>query len=117
MDKRYQVFISSTFRDLKDERQKVLFALQTANHIPAGMEFFPSANDAPWDVIKRVIGLSDYYVLIIGGRYGSTDEEGISYTEREYDLAVEQSIPVLAFLHGDPGTIPAEKFELEPEPR
>lgn len=117
MDKRYQVFLSSTFLDLIEERQKVLFSLQKMNHIPAGMEFFPSANEEPWDVIKRVIGLSDYYVLIIGGRYGSTDENGISYTEREYDLAVELSIPVLAFLHGDPDNIPLGKSELGPESR
>lgn len=117
MDKRYQVFISSTFRDLIEARQKVLLALQKLNHIPVGMEFFPSANDAPWGVIERIIRFSDYYVLIIGGRYGSTDEEGISYTEREYDLAVKLEIPVLAFLHAAPEKIASGDSELSAKAR
>lgn len=117
VEKRYQVFISSTFRDLEVERQKVLLALQMLNHIPAGMEFFPSANDTPWDVIKKVIELSDYYVLIIGGRYGSVDSLGISYTEREYDLAIDASIPILPFLHANPGEIAMGKSETLEEAR
>ncbi len=52
--------------------------------------------------------------MIIGGRYGSVDAEGVSFTEREYDYAVTRKIPVLAFLHSDPDAIPAGKTELEP---
>jgi hypothetical protein len=115
IERRFQVFISSTFRDLTAERQSVLLAIQKLNHIPAGMELFPSANDAPWEVIERIIAATDYYVLIIGGRYGSTDADGISFTEREYDLAVAKKIPVLAFLHADPGKLPAELCEMESE--
>jgi hypothetical protein len=116
-DKRYQVFLSSTFRDLVAERQAVLLAIQRLNHIPAGMELFPSANHAPWDVIERIISNSDYYVVIIGGRYGSTDENGISFTEREYELAVASSIPVLPFLHDDPDSLPMNQCEIAPEAR
>jgi hypothetical protein len=114
MDKRYQVFLSSTFRDLRDERQAVLLAIQKLNHIPTGMELFPSANVAPWDLIARIIANSDYYVLIVGGRYGSTDENGISFTEREHALALELKIPVLAFLHHDPGQLTFEHSEANP---
>jgi hypothetical protein len=78
MDKRYQVFISSTFIDLKDERQAVLRAILELDHMPAGMELFPAADDSAWQLIKDVIDASDYYVLIIGGRYGSLDETGLS---------------------------------------
>ena len=31
-------------------------------------------------------------------RYGSTAEDGISYTEKEYDYAVDQGVPVLGFV-------------------
>lgn len=113
MDPRYQVFISSTFRDLKDERQAVLAAVLELGHFPAGMEAFPAASVTPWDLIKKIISESDYYVLIIGARYGSTDEKGVSYTEREYDLACELEIPTLIFLHGDPDSIPAGKVEMD----
>ena len=112
-DRRFQIFISSTFRDLADERQTVLMAIQRLNHIPAGMELFPSANEAPWDVIERIIGKSDYYVLIVGGRYGSMDGDGISFTEREYDLAISLQIPVLAFLHAEPEKLTVERSDID----
>jgi hypothetical protein len=108
---RYQIFVSSTFNDLKDERDAVLKAILKLNQFPAGMEIFPAANDAAWDLIQKVIAESDYYVLIIGGKYGSMDEEGISYTEKEYNFAVEQGIPVLAFIHGNPNEISFGKSE------
>jgi hypothetical protein len=74
MQKRYQVFVSSTFTDLKDERQAVLKAILELDHMPAGMELFPATDDSAWQLIKDVIDTSDYYALIIGGRYGSLDE-------------------------------------------
>lgn len=110
-EKRYQVFISSTFRDLKDERQAVLESILHLRHIPVGMEIFPAADSTPWELIKQIISDSDYYVLIIAGRYGSLDADGISYTEREYALAVELGKPVLAFLHASPESLPFDKNE------
>ena len=96
MDKRYQVFISSTFRDLRDERQAVLKAILEIDHMPAGMELFPASDDAAWQLIKDVIDASDYYVLIVGGRYGSLDDTGIGYTEKEYDYAIASGKPGLS---------------------
>ena len=55
MDKRYQVFISSTFEDLQDERKEVMNALLELNCIPAGMELFPASSEEQWSLIKRVI--------------------------------------------------------------
>lgn len=81
MDKRYQVFISSTYADLKEERSKVMQTIMSLNCIPAGMELFPASNDEQFEFIKRVIDDCDYYILIVGGRYGSLSEDGISYTE------------------------------------
>ncbi len=112
MDKRYLVFVSSTFRDLSEERRAVMEALLEMDAIPAGMELFPAANEDAWTLIGRVIAEADYYVLIIGGKYGSTDEKGISFTEREYDLAAKSGVPILPFLHEKPGAIPADKTEL-----
>ena len=72
MDKRYQVFVSSTYEDLQEERQEVMHALLELDCIPAGMELFPAANEDQWTLIKRVIDDCDYYLVIVGGRYGST---------------------------------------------
>lgn len=112
-DKRYQVFISSTFRDLLDERQAVLKAVLELDHMPAGMELFPAADDSAWQLIKDVIDGSDYYVLIIGGRYGSLDETGIGYTEKEYDYAVAAKKAVIPLLHENPNNLPREKTETD----
>ena len=111
MDKRYQVFISSTFRDLQEERQEVIQALLELDCIPSGMELFPAANDTQWEIIKKVINDCDYYILILAGRYGSIAEDGFSYTEKEYDYAIEIGKPVLSFTHKDIGKIIAEKTE------
>ena len=97
MDKKHQVFVSSTYEDLQVERQEVMHVLLELDCIPSGMELFPAANDSQWELIKGVIDDCDYYVVIIAGRYGSTGPSGISYTEMEYRYAVEQGKPVVAF--------------------
>ena len=65
---------------------------------PAGMELFPAMDEEQFEYIKRIIDDSDYYMLIIGGRYGSVDENGVSWTEKEYDYAVSQEIPILVLI-------------------
>jgi Domain of unknown function (DUF4062) len=114
-NKKYQVFVSSTFKDLSDERSDAIRSILDLNHIPAGMELFPAADVDQLAYIKKVIDECDYYILIIGGRYGSIDNEGISYTEREYDYAVQQDKVVLAFVHDDVDLIPGGKTEKDPE--
>ncbi|WP_216825024.1 DUF4062 domain-containing protein [Agarilytica rhodophyticola] len=111
MEKRYQVFISSTYADLKDERQHVLKTLMEMDCIPAGMEMFPAADEEQWEFIKKIIDDCDYYLLIIGGRYGSLSEEGISYTEKEFNYAIEKDLKVMAFIHDSPDDIPLGKSE------
>lgn len=114
VEKREQVFVSSTFKDLVEERAAVTQTLLEADCIPAGMEMFPASDTDKFDLIKSVIDLCDYYVVIVGGRYGSVDPEAeLSYTEMEYDYAVESATPVMAFLHGDPGKLPGEKLDLD----
>lgn len=99
MEKRYQIFISSTYRDLIEERQKVTQAILKLYHFPIGMEMFHADSEEQWCQIKNTIDMSDYYVVIIGRYYGTLiEEEGISYTEKEYNYAVSRGIPVLCFI-------------------
>lgn len=115
-NKRYQVFFSSTYIDLQAERQQVMQALLELDCIPSGMELFPAADDDQWNLIKQVIDDCDYYLVIIGGRYGSIGKGGMkSYTQMEYEYAVAKNKPVLAFLHKNPGLIAADKSEETPE--
>jgi hypothetical protein len=113
MDKRYQVFVSSTYVDLQEERQSVLQTLMEMDCIPAGMELFPAADEEQWEFIKRIIDDCDYYLLIVGGRYGSTADDGLSYTEKEFDYAVSKGIKVIALLHKSPDDLPRSKSEVE----
>lgn len=115
MDKRYQVFVSSTYQDLQEERQEIMQALLELDCIPSGMELFPAANDDQWTLIKRVIDDSDYYMVIIGGRYGSIGPEGISYTEMEYRYALSIGKPIIAFLHKNPDELAASRTEKDAE--
>lgn len=115
MEKRYQVFVSSTFWDLEKERQEVMHALLELDCIPSGMELFPAANEDQWNLIKKVIDDCDYYVLIMAGRYGSIGLDGISYTEMEYRYALSIGKPTIAFLHRNPGMISADKTESSSE--
>lgn len=48
-----------------------------------GMELFPAANEDQWTLIKGVIDDCDYYIVVIGGRYGSVSDIRLSYTEIE----------------------------------
>jgi hypothetical protein len=98
---RYQVFVSSTYDDLREERQQATQAILEAGYFPSGMELFPASDDTQWELIKRVIEESDCYVVIVAARYGSLGPEGRSYTEMEYDYAVERGIPVLGFVRPD----------------
>ena len=63
MNKRYQVFVSSTYADLKEERQRVIQTLMEMDCIPAGMELFPAADEEQWLFIRKVIDDCDYYLL------------------------------------------------------
>lgn len=102
MEKKYQIFISSTFEDLKEERKKVQDTILSMYHFPIGMEMFSAADEEQWEIIKETIDSSDYYVLIIATRYGTVFEngkdKGMSYTEKEYRYAKSRNIPVLAFV-------------------
>jgi hypothetical protein len=111
MEKRYQVFVSSTYEDLREERQEVIQALLELDCIPSGMELFPAADDDQWSLIKKVIDDCDYYMVIIGGRYGSLGPDGKSYTQMEYEYALEKGKPIVAFIHSEPGRIESSKVD------
>jgi len=99
MAKKYQVFISSTFDDLKEHRDAVVKAVLQLGHLPVGMEMFSAGDQTQWETIKSYIDSSDYYLVVLAHRYGSKDPaSGIGYTEQEYDYAGEQRVPRLGFV-------------------
>lgn len=112
MEKKYQVFISSTYEDLIEERKEIIQALLEINCIPTGMEMFQASDDTQWELIKKVIASCDYYLVIVAGRYGSvhpTTQK--SFTQMEYEYALEIQIPIIGFLYKNPDNLPAYKLE------
>jgi hypothetical protein len=112
MAKKYQVFISSTFDDLREHRDAVVKAVLQLGHLPVGMEMFNAGDQTQWETIKSYIDSSDYYLVILAHRYGSKDPaSGLSYTEKEYDYAGEQGVPRLGFVIDKTATWPADRVE------
>lgn len=100
------------------ERAAVRDAVLRMNHFPVGMEQFGAADEKQWKIISDLIDTSDYYVLIIGNRYGSiipnlNDDvyAGMSYTEKEMRYADEKGVPILAFLPDK--SVPIQQGQLE----
>ena len=112
---KHQVFISSTYKDLQEERWAVLRSLLSMDCIVSGMELFPAIDMEQFDYIKQIIDDCDYYVLILGGRYGSESPAGLSYTEMEYDYACSKGIPVIAMVYDKPDELPIDRREIDPE--
>jgi len=113
--KKYSVFISSTFLDLENERETIRKLVIDMGYIPLGMESFPATNEEQFRYIQKVIDDCDYYILVIGGRYGSVTDDGISYTEKEYDYAISKNKVVLAFVHESPDDFPAKVIDKDPD--
>ena len=119
LKKKYQIFISSTYSDLVEERKYVLDAILNMHQFPIGMEQFSANDTEQWEVIKEAIDTSDYYILILGKRYGSIittgEDTGISYTEKEFRYAKNNGVPILAFIKSDNASYKGTDFESDAE--
>ena len=106
--RKYQIFVSSTYRELEKERSIAINAINRMGHIPRAMELFPSSCDSSWNYITRILIDCDFVLLIMGKEYGHTmpDEDGEekSMTEMEYEFAMKNNIPVLAIKYDNDKT-------------
>jgi len=101
-NKKFQIFVSSTYEDLVVERQAIVEAILMAGHIPAGMELFTAGDKSQLEVIRQWIKDSDVFMVILGGRYGSIEEgSGKSYVHLEYEYALEEGKPIFAAVMSD----------------
>jgi hypothetical protein len=113
MNVKYQIFISSTYKDLQEARRVLFEQVLNLGHIPVGMELFQAGDEAQWEYIKKRIIECDYYIVVVAERYGSLGPDGLSYTRMEYEFAVANRVPVAAFLlhEGARKTWPQELVE------
>lgn len=86
LQRKYTVFISSTYEDLKEERKQATLEVLKLGHIPVGMEMFVAGRPSV-EIIEEAIERCDIYLLIAGEKYGSIYEKGESYTQHEYEYA------------------------------
>lgn len=92
VQRRFKVFISSTYEDLKQERLDASLEVLKLGHIPFGMELF-IAGRSSIDIIEEAIKDCDVYVLICGKVYGSIYQNDQSYTDYEYEYAKKLNKP------------------------
>lgn len=93
-----KIFVSSTVKDLPNEREAAKRAIEKIPAIPIMSEYTMNAVDKPSvqacvDEVKK----ADFYILILGARYGWELENGISITELEYDTAFKEGKPIFVF--------------------
>lgn len=111
---KYQIFVSSTYEDLKEERDAIIKAILETGNIPVGMEMFSAGDEQQWELIKRQIDDCDYYIVVVAHRYGSKDGN-VSYTEKEYDYAISRKLPALGFVISDDAAWPKKKIDSDQE--
>jgi hypothetical protein len=118
---RKSVFVSSTYRDLKRHRDEVHKILADFNVGIVGMEKFGARKSPPLQTCLSEVEKCSIYLGIIAMNYGSVDvKTGKSFTQLEYEKAVEKKLDIRIFLidekNGDikTGDVDFEKFrELE----
>jgi WD40 repeat protein len=99
------VYVSSTYRDLKDYRDAVISALRRMKHHVVCMEDYGAADQRPLDKCLRDVEECDVYVGIFAWLYGYAPQEdnpaGRSITELEYRRARDAKKECLIFLLED----------------
>ncbi|HAT44311.1 MAG TPA: hypothetical protein DCS90_04335 [Ktedonobacter sp.] len=83
-----KIYISSTFADLKDYREKVYHALRQMHHDAIAMEDYVATDQRPLDRCLADVAACDLYIGIFAWRYGyippKDNPEQKSITELEY---------------------------------
>lgn len=100
MIRKHQVFISSAMEDLREARSELILETLCQGQIPFGMEMFNPGTTKSLDVIREKVQQSDIFVILVGARLGArtTPEPRRSFTEFEFELALQLGLPILAFL-------------------
>lgn len=94
-----RIYVSSTFEDLKDYREKVRVALKQMRHEDIAMEYYVADDKRPLDKCLEDVASCDLYIGIFAWRYGYVpDGYNKSITELEYRKAVETGKKCLIFL-------------------
>ena len=108
--------ISSTSLDLPEHRKQVVEACLRESVFPIGMEQLPVRDANAVTVDREMVDNADIYIGIFGVRYGEIPAgHDISYTELEFNRAVERGIPILVFLMHEDHPVKPRDVEVSEE--
>jgi hypothetical protein len=99
------IFLSSTFVELRDHRDRAIHGISTSRHAAVAMEFFPAEAATPLNVALSQLDRADVMLLLVGFFGGSCipDGSGSTYTEAELHRARALSKPILTFIRTEAG--------------
>jgi exo-beta-1,3-glucanase (GH17 family) len=104
-----KIYISSTYVDLKKEREAAAQAVRRLLHQPIAMEDYVASDKRPVDKCLQDVRSCDAFIGIFALRYGYIpDEYKKSITHLEYETAEKAGIPCLIFLLDEDAPWPAE---------
>ena len=110
------VFVSSTSRDMQDQRAALRQVVEELGMTYVGMEDFVPDELTPAEYIREQVDACDLYVGIIGKRYGHVEPgSGMSMTEMEYHQAVAGSKPLRVFVMSEDAEVPDDHRDTDPE--
>ncbi len=114
------VYISSTYKDLKEHREAVYHALTKMRYHVVAMEDYVARDERTVDACLSDVAQCDFYVGIFARRYGwippaEDSPQGKSITELEYRRAREEKKQCLLFLLDPMADWPDDACEDDPE--
>ena len=109
------VFVSSTSRDMQDQRAALKSLIEGLGMTYVGMEDFVPSESTPAEYIRDRVDECDLYVGIIGKRYGHVEPgSGMSMTEIEYHQAVAGGKPLRIFVMDEAVDVPEDHRDSDP---
>jgi hypothetical protein len=95
-----KVFISSVITGFEEFREAAVAAIRSLRHTAIRAEDFSAKESSPQVACLAGVREADVVLVLLGERYGSPQESGLSATHEEYREARDQK-PVLAFIQAD----------------
>ena len=112
LDKRYQVFISTSGAEMQPERVILAQTLVGMGFFSWGLEQRTPLSTA---FARRQIDDCDYVLLLLGSQYGEQSVSGVGYMHLEYIYAVTKQKPIIVFMHEDPDARDPALHDEKPE--
>ncbi len=114
-----RIYVSSTFKDLKECRDQVIHLLRRMRHEVVAMEDYTAEEQWPADKCLADVAACDLYVGIFAWRYGfippDNNPDNLSITELEYRKAGETGKHRLIFLLDENASWPRPMIDRDPD--